>query len=221
MGNYTFKKFVAVGGAIAMLSLGALPASAAMSTCPAGTPAYFTGSTVFLQPEVTGQDIWSSPVTLYAFCGSVDPANALSNVTVTGVMASSNGTIPSLMASADGSVPGVLLQAAPFPTTVLPMAPNLTTDANGMVQFTLRARSTVQPFLAGPGGAPQWIGLQFQYGSGTGSLPSGGTFNETIFGGGSIFAQTPELDSLFLFGSGAAGLAGYAVMRLRATRRRD
>jgi hypothetical protein len=33
---------------------------------------------------------------------------------------------------------------------------------------------------------------------------------------GNVFAATPELDSLALFGSGAVGLAGYVVMRRRA-----
>jgi hypothetical protein len=32
---------------------------------------------------------------------------------------------------------------------------------------------------------------------------------------------TPELDSLALFGTGAVGIVGYAVMRLRAARRRE
>ncbi len=30
---------------------------------------------------------------------------------------------------------------------------------------------------------------------------------------------TPELDSLFLFGTGVAGVAGYAALRIRARRR--
>jgi len=34
-------------------------------------------------------------------------------------------------------------------------------------------------------------------------------------------ANTPELDSLALFGVGAAGMAGYVMMRLRARRRQD
>jgi hypothetical protein len=37
---------------------------------------------------------------------------------------------------------------------------------------------------------------------------------------GAIWAQTPELGSLALFGSGAAGMAGYGFMRLRAARSR-
>jgi hypothetical protein len=39
---------------------------------------------------------------------------------------------------------------------------------------------------------------------------------------GKLWAQTPELSSLALFGTGAAGMAGYALTRLRAFRgRRD
>jgi hypothetical protein len=38
---------------------------------------------------------------------------------------------------------------------------------------------------------------------------------------GDILAQTPELDSLALFATGAAGMAGYGLTRLRAMRRRD
>ena len=34
-------------------------------------------------------------------------------------------------------------------------------------------------------------------------------------------AETPELGSLMLFGAGAAGVAGYALMRNRAGRRQD
>ena len=34
-------------------------------------------------------------------------------------------------------------------------------------------------------------------------------------------STTPELDSLVLFGAGAAGIASYAVMRVRAARRHD
>jgi hypothetical protein len=34
-------------------------------------------------------------------------------------------------------------------------------------------------------------------------------------------AATPELDSVVLFGTGAAGIVGYGLMRLRARRRQD
>jgi hypothetical protein len=37
---------------------------------------------------------------------------------------------------------------------------------------------------------------------------------------GGIFAATPELDSIALFGTGATGMAGYVLMRMRAARGR-
>lgn len=36
-----------------------------------------------------------------------------------------------------------------------------------------------------------------------------------------IVSATPELDSLTLFGAGAVAMAGYALMRVRAGRRRQ
>ena len=42
--------------------------------------------------------------------------------------------------------------------------------------------------------------------------------NETPGQWGNIWAQTPELDSLALFGTGALGMAGYGLTRLRAAR---
>src|SRR5438270_421187 len=47
----------------------------------------------------------------------------------------------------------------------------------------------------------------------TGSTLHPGTF-------GDVLAQTPELDSLVLFGLGAAGMASYALTRIRSRRRR-
>jgi hypothetical protein len=47
---------------------------------------------------------------------------------------------------------------------------------------------------------------------------TGGSFFSPLGGGG--LANTPELDSILLFGSGALGLAGYAFMRARAARGR-
>ena len=51
-------------------------------------------------------------------------------------------------------------------------------------------------------------------GGGTAPLPV------APIGGGVNIAATPELGSLTLFGTGAAGMAGYALARLRAGRRR-
>jgi hypothetical protein len=55
-------------------------------------------------------------------------------------------------------------------------------------------------------------GNAFGRGNGNGN---GNTFGTTPAPG-----ETPELSSLLLFGSGAAGAASYAVLRLRAGRRR-
>jgi len=63
-------------------------------------------------------------------------------------------------------------------------------------------------------------GLGNADGLGNGQNGNGNTFghdnNQSL-----NLAATPELDSLLLFGSGAAGLAGYGLMRLRAARRHD
>jgi hypothetical protein len=80
----------------------------------------------------------------------------------------------------------------------------------------MRASSQSNPALS-PDGSATEVGLQFETGFATPS--SGGTLPIFMLGGGQIFAQTPELDSLVLFGSGAAGLAGYGLMRIRARRR--
>jgi hypothetical protein len=66
--------------------------------------------------------------------------------------------------------------------------------------------------------------------NGNGHENAGGTSNGQN-GNGNAFrhdnnqspnlAATPELDSLLLFGSGTAGLAGYALTRVRAGRRQD
>jgi hypothetical protein len=221
--NRKSSRFAILGGAFALLAVGATPASAAMSSCPVNTPSYFTGASVYLGQE--GQtNIWSTPVTLYAYCGQIDADHVLSGVSVVGVLASSNGVIPQLEASVDGSIPTTVLPVAglpglPIPGATLNTPPGLMTDSQGKVTFLLRAQSPVHPFLAGPDGAPQLIGLQLAYGTGTGITPDGGTYPVYTGGLGSIFASTPELDSLVLFGTGAAGLAGYTLLRLRARRR--
>jgi len=46
------------------------------------------------------------------------------------------------------------------------------------------------------------------------------TGNHPISQEGGIFAATPELDSIALFGTGAMGMIGYATMRMRAARGR-
>ena len=63
---------------------------------------------------------------------------------------------------------------------------------------------TASPSAAAPGG------------NGNGGNGNGGNGNDLPG-----LSATPELDSLALFGAGAAGMVGYALMRLRAARRQD
>lgn len=64
------------------------------------------------------------------------------------------------------------------------------------------------PAAAAPGGNGNGTG----HGGANGN---GGTSNPPNV------AATPELDSLMLFGAGAAGMAGYVLMRVRAGRREN
>jgi hypothetical protein len=60
--------------------------------------------------------------------------------------------------------------------------------------------------------------------TGTGTTSSGqptNTYSGAPAFSPGVWAQTPELDSIALFGSGALGLVGYGLMRLRASRKRD
>ena len=57
---------------------------------------------------------------------------------------------------------------------------------------------------------------------GNGNGNSGGNSNGNGNGNDPpVLSATPELDSLALFGAGAAGLVGYTLLRLRAGRRQD
>ena len=66
--------------------------------------------------------------------------------------------------------------------------------------------ASAMPVAAAPGGNGGNNNNNNNGNSGVGNPPS---------------AATPELDSLALFGTGAAGMAGYALMRIRARRRQD
>jgi hypothetical protein len=91
---------------------------------------------------------------------------------------------------------------------------------NGQATFLITSPST----LLAPGIAAEDVAVDFQvvtqaWGAplkdpGTGRIVQPGTF-------GDILAQTPELDSLALFGTGAVGMLGYGLTRLRAARRRE
>jgi hypothetical protein len=170
-------------------------------------------------------------VTITVACG--DPSNPevqttpLAGVYVTGVYVKNATTIEDLnvSVSSDGTGAYQLVPPSSCPTTdptctiapplgVLFMTPNVVSDANGNATFTMMAKSVSTPFLGGPNDSPQFIGMQLDFSLGT---TSGSAF--VGYDEGNIFAATPELDSIALFASGAAGLAGYAMLRMRARRR--
>jgi hypothetical protein len=66
----------------------------------------------------------------------------------------------------------------------------------------------------GRNGDPPGLGNGNGPGNGGGNSDFGLSHNPNM-------AQTPELGSLALFGSGVAGAAGYALMRIRAGRRQN
>jgi hypothetical protein len=72
---------------------------------------------------------------------------------------------------------------------------------------------TASPIAAAPGGNGNGNGNGGN--SGNGGNGNGNGNNPPAL------SATPELDSLALFGAGAAGMVGYALMRLRAGRRQD
>ncbi len=90
----------------------------------------------------------------------------------------------------------------------------------GNAAFLITSPST----LLAPGIWAEDVAVDFQVVSQAWGEPlkdpaTGATLRPGTFG--DILAQTPELDSLALFGSGAAGLVGYGLTRIRAQRRRD
>ena len=87
--------------------------------------------------------------------------------------------------------------------------------------------------MASPIAAQQGQGQGQGQGGGNGGSNNGNGGNNgnagnngNVNGNGNAFgvpspAETPALSSLVLFGTGAAGAAGYALMRIRAGRRQD
>jgi hypothetical protein len=69
---------------------------------------------------------------------------------------------------------------------------------------------------------PNLLGSNWEAFVGTNTVTVTGAFGQTLPANqyptatGMIWAQTPELGSLALFGAGAAGMAGYALTRVRA-----
>ncbi|MBV9172330.1 MAG: hypothetical protein JOZ81_19830 [Chloroflexi bacterium] len=211
-----WNRLAVLGGAAALLAIGVVPASAAGVCAGTRVPA-FESPDITLTPD--SSNVWSSPVTIKAYCEDFanpsDTSMPLANVSVSGVSVVSADAVPDLQASVSPDGKGAF-QSVPdtFPGAVFQMS-GLTTDASGNATFTMRATSTSHPFLGGANGAAQLIGAHFDYSTGLVGKPVWFVMPDE----GKIFAQTPELDSLVLLGSGALGMLGYATMRMRGRRR--
>jgi len=84
-----------------------------------------------------------------------------------------------------------------------------------VVALLCLALMSASPIAAAPGGNGNGNGNAGGNGNGNGGNGNGGNISPPSL------AATPELDSLALFATGAAGIAGYGLMRIRAGRRQD
>ena len=193
-------------GVFGLAVISAMPASAAVTSCADTNSIKLQPSQdITLRPDTSGAYVGSATVT--AYCGTTTPGNELAGLTVN-VSADRASTAPSdLMVSLNGGA-AVNLTVAPTETLLA----TETTDSAGNLVLNISASSVSTPDLAA---VSQPIGFHFEMGV---SAPGGAP--EYLPLGGRIFAATPELDSIALFGTGAMGMAGYAIMRLRAARAR-
>jgi hypothetical protein len=206
-----------LAGAAAVLAVGITPAAATPAVCPGGRVAAFEAPDVTLAPEPNSSfTVWSSPVTVLAFCEDLnhpeDVSVPLGGATVSAVSLFNSSGIADLTISVSTDGNGGFVATPPGVTTI--MTSGITSDSAGNATFIMRAQSTNSSFLGNSDGTPKLIGMHFDI-----NLPDMKSTSIVLPDEGFVFAQTPELDSVVLFGSGALGLAGYALVRMRARRR--
>jgi hypothetical protein len=209
---------------------GALTASPALAdtatSCPVQNVQWQWVTSINLEPAIpNGQGgVFTSPGSIQVFCkqganlvplqGAVYTLSAMS-LGLSDMYATIDTSVPfPTIGQKPATPPWILLSTGGAST----LGTNLTSDANGLVNFTLDAYSPSHANLAD---VPQPLGMHFDVTTAI-PAPGGGTVSVGwLSGTGGIFAETPELDSLFLFGSGAMGMAGYVLMRRRASRPRS
>jgi hypothetical protein len=189
-----------LAGAI-LLSIGAMPAAASLAPVNCAAPNYQIG--VAFMGMSAAQNIvlqqrpdlrYEGQVTVRVFC--------MQGTTDLGEVANAQVAITT-------SVPDITFDGyVATPTTPVNISLPIGIKVVDIVadQNTLAA----DQFFARVGGDS--ITAVKAYGS---SIPDGYGLTMT----GNLFAATPELDSLMLFGTGGLGLAGYALMRRRARRK--
>jgi len=193
----------AILGLMGLLLVTAAPALANHTTGPApnncdGSPG--DSVAVALLGIAPGQNVelvsqpdgvtYAASVAIEAFC-------AQSGGAPTGWIAGADITIA--LSGAGGTV--ITVNGLPSPQTLI-------TGPTGQLAFTLATTN------------PSSLNLNISIGTHTELLVR--AFGKPVAGPGlfgNIFARTPELGSIALFATGAAGMAGYAVARLRSRRR--
>ena len=209
-------------GLIGVTAWSSTPALAAsVTTCAASDISAQPAAPLVVQPQGPQGGVFSGPMTLNVFCGgrvAGDSAGPLQGQSFTVKVANYGSAVDPAtgapITDLQGAINGGAFQNLPILQWVI-LADGLTSDANGQVNFTVALYSPSHADLSGVSGSPQAIGFQMDVDTSVPS-PSGGLFGGGLLLGSQIYAQTPELDSLILFGSGAAGLAGYALIRRRA-----
>lgn len=208
------------GGAL----MWALPAAAApidATTCAAQAGrvavravAIAQGNTIQLQQTLDGT--YQGEGSIEVYCQGSRNAN-LGEITDTSVQVTINPTTAGVtsnmftitgengvgVTNVNASTPGNPVLIGPF---------------TGEATFLVTGASNLLP----PGIAELDVAMQYQVVADAWGLPLKDSSGAILHPGtqGDIIAQTPELDSLLLFGPGAAGLLGYAGLRLRARRGR-
>ena len=188
-------------GLVGMALISAVPAAAAPSTDCGGVndtlsfvassvPLTLTGGTHTGTGEIT-LTCNSTPISGAAISISVEPRSLSENFSI-------NGVADSGCAATSASPTGFRCGAVSIGST----------GANGKVTFTVESTTADLSIFADAHGV---VAKAFEDVT---NIP--GNDLTRIIG----LAPTPELDSIALFGTGAMGMAGYALMRMRAARGR-
>ena len=205
---------VALAGGLLASALAAGPASAATITqqacannsgwsivAEAVTPTQLPSGRIVLQ-ATPPDGVYVGSAQVHVFCQDT-MGNNLGDITGAMVQISidtSGTTTPNSMFTITG--PGV--------TT--PGNPVVIGPFDGFGSFTVRGASNLLP----PGVASAQVGVNYDVVTQAWGTPLGGPLSAGGSADGTVFARTPELDSIALFATGALGLLSYAALRRRA-----
>lgn len=183
----------AVIGLVSMMAVAASPAAAQSSACLNGSNVIVqflgtgTGNTIIFE-QLNGE--FQGQVRVFVFCNA------------------DFQLVPNSMVTLTSTIPNSFVLADPANNTWVPASTGAQVSLpSGTGLITIKSAN------------PNLTGWQAQVGSTTVTVTQAfgqplSTILPTAQGG--VWAQTPELGSLALFGAGAAGMAGYALTRLRA-----